>query len=224
MEREEIIIAPSILSADFARLAEEIAAIEEGGANWVHVDVMDGHFVPNITIGLPVVKALRKVTELPLDVHLMIDNADQYAEEFVASGASCVSVHIEACTHLHRTLEVIRQGGALAGVSLNPGTPIEWVEPVLPHVDFLLLMTVNPGFGGQKFIPSVLHKIRKARKMIEELDLDIQIQVDGGINSENISEAFEAGARNFVAGSAVFKKPSYKDAISALREGIHKSP
>ena len=223
MNREEIIIAPSILSADFARLAEEIAAIESGGADWVHVDVMDGHFVPNITIGLPVVKALKKVTDLPLDVHLMIENADRYVEGFVQNGAGCVSVHIEACTHLHRTLELIRGGGALAGVSLNPGTPLEWVEPVLPHVDFLLLMTVNPGFGGQKFIPSVLEKIRKARDLIDTMGLDVQIQVDGGINPNNIGDAYEAGARNFVAGSAVFNKPSYADAISSLRAGVVKT-
>jgi ribulose-phosphate 3-epimerase len=220
MNGQDIVIAPSILSADFARLGEEIALIEKGGADWVHVDVMDGQFVPNITIGLPVVKALKAVTDLPLDVHLMINDADRYVTEFVASGAHSVSVHVEACTHLHRTLDQIRSAGALAGVALNPATPLEWVEPVLDHIDFMLLMTVNPGFGGQRFIPSVLPKIRKAKQWIQERNLSIDIQVDGGIGPGNIGEVYDAGATHFVAGSAVFNQPNYGDAISALRSGV----
>jgi len=222
MNNQDIVIAPSILSADFARLGEEIALIEKGGADWVHVDVMDGQFVPNITIGLPVVKALKAVTDLPLDVHLMINDADRYVTDFVACGAHSVSVHVEACTHLHRTLDQIRSAGALAGVALNPATPLEWVEPVLDHIDFMLLMTVNPGFGGQRFIPSVLPKIRKAKQWIQERNLAIDIQVDGGIGPGNIGEVYEAGATHFVAGSAVFNQPDYGDAISALRSGVQR--
>lgn len=215
-----IVIAPSILSADFARLADEVAAIEKAGADWVHIDVMDGHFVPNITIGIPVVKALRKVTNLPLDTHLMIENADRFVEDFVAAGSSSVSVHLEACTHLHKTLASIRGAGAKAGVVLNPASPVEWVEPVLEDIDYVLFMTVNPGFGGQKFIPSVLPKITKLRETILARNLDIDIQVDGGISPDTIGDAFAAGANNFVAGSAVFNTPHYGNAIAALRQAI----
>ncbi|GMV44483.1 MAG: ribulose-phosphate 3-epimerase [Myxococcales bacterium] len=182
-----VLLAPSILSADFARLGDEVRAVEAAGADWIHVDVMDGHFVPNITIGLPVVQALRHVTSLPLDAHLMITNADRYAAEFVKAGASRVSVHVEASPHLHRIVQAIRGAGAKAGVVLNPATPIEWVDPILGDVDYVLLMTVNPGFGGQRFIASVLGKVRRLRAMVVERGLDVDIQVDGGVSAETIA-------------------------------------
>jgi len=211
-------IAPSILSADFARLADEIAIVEKEGADWLHVDVMDGHFVPNITIGVPVVKSLRAITKLPIDTHLMIENADQYIEEFAKAGSDCISVHAEACPHLHRTVHLIRDTGAKAGVVLNPATPAQAIECVLDDLDFVLLMTVNPGFGGQKFIPSVMPKVRQIRQWVTERGLDVDIQVDGGITPATISEARAAGANIFVAGSAVFRSDDYGQAIRALRE------
>ena len=217
-------IAPSILASDFVRLAEEVAAIEKGGADWVHVDVMDGHFVPNITIGIPVVKSLRKVTNLPIDTHLMIENADAYVAEFAKAGSDYISVHVEACPHLHRTLNLIRENGAKAGVVLNPATPLEAIEPVLDDVDYVLLMTVNPGFGGQSFIPSVLAKVKRLHEWVIERDLSLEIQVDGGVSPKTIEAARRAGANNFVAGSAVFKTEDYGAAIEQLRSLAQTTP
>lgn len=224
--KEHKLIAPSILSADFARLAEEVAAVEAAGADVIHVDVMDGHFVPNLTIGPVVVEWVRKVTELPLDCHLMITDADQYIGEFIAAGADCVTVHQEACPHLHRTIQLIREEGVKAGrpvmtgVSINPATPVETLSEILPDLDMVLIMSVNPGFGGQKFIPGALDKIRRLKGMIDEKGLSTYIEVDGGIKANNIAEVAKAGAEVFVAGSAVFNAPDYGDAISALRAGL----
>ncbi|MBA2732016.1 MAG: ribulose-phosphate 3-epimerase [Acidobacteria bacterium] len=211
-------IAPSILSADFTRLGEEIAAIERGGAAVVHVDVMDGHFVPNITIGLPVVRALKQATQLPLDTHLMITNPGLYAEQFVEAGASMVSVHVEIDPHLHRTLEAIRKKGAMAGVAINPATPLVMLEEALPYTDFILLMSVNPGFGGQKFIKTSLDKVRRLRRMIDERGLKTRIEIDGGIDRHNIAEIAAAGAEIIVAGSAVFNEADPAQAVRELRE------
>ena len=197
-------IAPSILSADFARLGEHIAAIERGGAGVVHCDVMDGHFVPNITIGLPVVKSLRSATRLPLDAHLMISEPGRYAEQFVEAGADMVSVHVEIDPHLNRTLVAIRQKGAQAGIAINPATPLVALEESLAFADYVLLMTVNPGFGGQKFIPTMFDKVRRLRRMIEERGLKTRIEVDGGIDRTNIADITAAGAEIIVAGTAVF--------------------
>ncbi len=211
-------IAPSILSADFTRLGEEIAAIERGGAAVVHVDVMDGHFVPNITIGLPVVRALKQATQLPLDTHLMITNPGLYAEQFVEAGASMVSVHVEIDPHLHRTLEAIRKKGAMAGVAINPATPLVMLEEALPYADFILLMSVNPGFGGQKFIKTSLDKVLRLRRMIDERGLKTRIEIDGGIDRHNIAEIAAAGAEIIVAGSAVFNEADPAQAVRELRE------
>jgi ribulose-phosphate 3-epimerase len=211
------LLAPSILSADFARLGDEVAAVEAAGADWIHVDVMDGHFVPNITIGIPVVRSLRKVTRLPLDTHLMITNADRFAVQFVEAGSDRVSVHVEACPHLHRTVQEIREAGAKAGVVLNPATPLDFIDPILSDVDYVLLMTVNPGFGGQRFIPSVLDKVRTLRSRIVERGLDIDIQVDGGIAENTIGLARAAGANVFVAGSAIFGSAEYGETMRALK-------
>jgi ribulose-phosphate 3-epimerase len=212
-------IAPSILSADFTRLAEEIAAVEEGGAKILHVDVMDGHFVPNITIGLPVVKSLRAATSLTLDTHLMISEPGRYAVQFVEAGADMVSVHVEADPHLQRTLVSIREAGAKAGIAINPGTPLIALEEALPYADFVLLMSVNPGFGGQKFIPTSIDKVRRLRRMIDERGLETKIEIDGGIDATNIAEIAEAGAEIFVAGSAVYGSG---DATGAVRELLDK--
>ncbi|MFO0663801.1 MAG: ribulose-phosphate 3-epimerase [Polyangiaceae bacterium] len=203
-----ILIAPSILSADFAKLGEEIAAVTEAGAHWIHVDVMDGHFVPNITIGPPVVKSLRKTTKLPLDVHLMIENADAYVEAFATAGADYITVHAEACTHLHRTLQLIRSFGKKAGVSLNPHTPEAVLEYVADSVDLVLVMSVNPGFGGQAFIPAVLPKISSARQWIRKSGRDIRLEVDGGIAEGTAEQAVAAGADVLVAGNAIFGVPA----------------
>ena len=197
-------IAPSILSADFARLGAEIEAVERGGATIVHVDVMDGHFVPNITIGLPVVRALARATRLPLDTHLMISEPGRYAEQFAEAGARMVSVHVEADAHLHRTLMSIKAKGALGGIAINPATPLVALEESLAYADYVLLMTVNPGFGGQKFIPTMLDKVRRLRAMIEERKLQTRIEVDGGIDRTNIADITAAGAEIIVAGTAVF--------------------
>jgi len=214
------LIAPSILSADFSRLGEEIKAIEEAGADWVHVDVMDGHFVPNITIGPLVVEAARKVTSMPLDVHLMIENADAYLDDFIGAGSDYLTVHAEACPHLQRTLTHIRQKGCKAGVSLNPATPLCSLEHVLADVDLILLMSVNPGFGGQSFIPQVLDKIRELRKRLDDLDQEVLLEVDGGIKVENIGEVARAGIDVFVAGSAVFGSDDYAKTISKMQAEI----
>ena len=197
-------IAPSILSADFARLGEEIAAAEAGGATVIHCDVMDGHFVPNLTIGLPVVKSLRRATRLPLDTHLMISEPGRYAEQFVDAGANMVSVHVEVDAHLNRTLMAIKNKGAKAGVVINPATPLSTLEEALDVADYVLVMSVNPGFGGQKFIPSVLDKVRRLRRMIEERGLQTRIEIDGGVDRTNIGEVTAAGAEIIVAGTAVF--------------------
>ncbi len=197
-------IAPSILSADFTRLAEEIEAVKTGGANVLHVDVMDGQFVPNITIGLPVVKSLRKATDMTIDCHLMIEEPSRYAVKFVEAGADMVSVHVEADVHLQRTLTAIREAGGKAGVAINPGTPLSALEEVLPFVDFILLMSVNPGFGGQKFIQTSVDKLRRLRLMIEERGLETKIEIDGGVDADNIATLVDAGAEIFVAGSAIF--------------------
>lgn len=210
-------IAPSILSADFAKLGEEIKDVENGGADYIHVDVMDGHFVPNITIGPLIVKAIRPITPLPLDVHLMIENPDLYIPQFAKAGANIMTVHVEACTHLHRTLHLIKDNGVKAGVVLNPATPIHIIENILDDIDIVLFMTVNPGFGGQKFIESVLPKMEKAASMIANRGLNIEIEVDGGVNPETAKRCVEAGANVLVAGSAVFNKEDRKKAIEAIR-------
>ena len=211
-------IAPSILSADFSRLAEEIRAIEEGGATVLHVDVMDGHFVPNITIGLPVVKSLRKATQMTIDTHLMITDPGRYAVEFVKAGADMVSVHVEADVHLHRTLVAIREAGGKAGIAINPATPLVALEEALPYADFVLLMSVNPGFGGQKFVPTSMDKLRRLRRMITERGLQVRIEIDGGIDADNISDIVEAGAEIIVAGSAVFGGGKPTEAVKTLIE------
>ena len=218
-KKDGVIIAPSILSADFSRLGEETKAVEQAGADWIHVDVMDGHFVPNITIGPAVVEAIRKVTELPLDVHLMIENADNYIGEFISAGSDIITVHTEACSHLNRTIQLIKGQDVKAGVVLNPATPLSSLEEVLHEIDMVLLMSVNPGFGGQKFIPSMLDKIRNLSEVMTHYENPIELEVDGGINHENVGEIKQAGASVLVAGSAVFKAKDYKKAIKALREG-----
>ncbi len=198
-------IAPSILSADFARLGEAVARAEAGGADWIHVDVMDGHFVPNITIGPPVVKALRRITELPLDVHLMIEAPERYLEVFAEAGATILTVHQEACTHLHRTVERIRELGMRPGVSINPSTPISVLDEILPYVDLVLLMTVNPGFGGQRYIPTSTEKVARMRRILQERHLwGVELEVDGGIGPDTAPEVVEAGASVLVAGAAIY--------------------
>lgn len=210
-------IAPSILSADFAKLGEEITAVERAGADYIHVDVMDGHFVPNITIGPLIVEAIRPVTKLPLDVHLMIDNPDQYIEAFAKAGADYITVHVEACRHLHRTIHHIKSFGIKAGVVLNPATPVNTIEHILKDIDLVLLMSVNPGFGGQKFIPEVLPKIRKVKEMADLIGKEIEIEIDGGVNAETAKLCVEAGANVLVAGSAIYDQEDYAAAISLIR-------
>ena len=212
-----ILVAPSILSADFARLAEEVAAVERAGADWLHVDVMDGRFVPNITIGPPVVKALRRVTKLPLDVHLMIVEPEKYLDAFAEAGADTITIHVEACTHLHRALCHIRSLKKRAGVTMNPSTPEDAIRYVLEVCDQVLVMSVNPGFGGQSFLRSQLPKVRAIRKMIDDTKLPIELEIDGGITPETAPEAIAAGARVLVAGSAVFGDGDYAKAIAALK-------
>jgi ribulose-phosphate 3-epimerase len=211
-------IAPSILSADFFRLGQEIEAVERGGAAILHVDVMDGHFVPNITIGLPVLKSIARATELPIDAHLMISEAGRYAEQFVRAGATMVSVHVEAEPHLHRTLMSIKGAGAQAGVALNPATPLGHLEEALPFVDYVLVMSVNPGFGGQQFIPTAIDKLRRLRRIIDERRLNVRIEVDGGIDLENIGAVVAAGAEIIVAGSAIFGASDPEAALRQLRD------
>jgi ribulose-phosphate 3-epimerase len=211
-------IAPSILSADFSRLGEEVRAVAAGGADYVHVDVMDGHFVPNITIGPLVVKAVRKTTDLPLDVHLMIEDPDRYIPDFADAGADIITVHQEATRHLHRTVQLIRSLGKRAGVSINPATPVETLDVILEDIDLVLVMTVNPGFGGQSFIPSCLPKISALRREIDRRGLGVELEVDGGVKPDNIGPIAAAGGEVFVAGSAVFNHPDYAATIAALRE------
>jgi ribulose-phosphate 3-epimerase len=213
----DVRIAPSILSADFARLGEEVRAVEQAGADWIHVDVMDGRFVPNITIGPLVVEAVRRSTSLPLDVHLMIVEPERYVADFVKAGASTVGVQVEATPHLHRALAQIREAGARASAVLNPATPAEHVEPVLGELDQILVMTVNPGFGGQRFIESTLPKLERLRHWIDERGLDVALEVDGGVAPGTIARAARAGANVFVAGTAVFGAADYAAAIAALR-------
>jgi len=209
-------IAPSILSADFTKLADEIAAVESGGATVLHVDVMDGHFVPNITIGLPVVKSLRKATKLTIDTHLMIEEPSRYATQFVEAGADMVSVHVEADVHLQRTLVAIREAGARAGIAINPGTPLSALEEALPYADFVLLMSVNPGFGGQSFIPTSIDKLRRLKQMISARGLETKIEIDGGIDAGNIAEVVGSGADIIVAGSAVYGRGNATEAVREL--------
>jgi len=210
-------IAPSILSADFSRLGEEIAAIETGGADYVHIDVMDGHFVPNITIGPLVVEAARRVTDLPLDVHLMIENPDLYIPEFARAGADIITVHYEAVPHLHRTIQLIHSLGKKAGVSLNPATPISSLDVILDELELVLIMSVNPGFGGQQFIPACLPKIEALRKEIDRRGLQVELEVDGGVKRDNIARIAAAGAEVMVAGSAVYGTDDYGATIAALK-------
>ena len=212
------IIAPSILSADFSKLGDEIKAVEDAGADWIHVDVMDGHFVPNITIGPPVIESIRKVTSLPLDVHLMIENADRYIKSFSDAGADILSVQVEACPHLNRTIQIIKENKVRAGAVLNPATPLSSLEEILHELDMVLIMTVNPGFGGQTFIPSMLGKISNLSEIMSNYENDIELQVDGGVKPDNAGDVKEAGATVLVAGSAIFNSKDYKKAIKSLRE------
>ena len=211
-------IAPSILSADFTRLGEEIAAVEKAGASLLHVDVMDGRFVPNITVGLPVVKAISRATRLPIDAHLMIVEPGQYAEAFVKAGARMVSIHVEADANAHRTLTAIRAAGGLAGIVINPGTALSALDEIIKFADYVLVMSVNPGFGGQEFIPESLDKVRRLRKIIDERGLKTRIEIDGGINADNIAEVTGAGAEIVVAGSAIFGVPDPAVALRQMRE------
>jgi ribulose-phosphate 3-epimerase len=217
-DHRNVEIAPSILSANFSCLGEQIRAVERGGAGMLHVDVMDGHFVPNITIGLPVVKSLAGFTRLPMDTHLMIAEPGRYATQFVSAGAQMVSVHVEADPHLHRTLMAIKDAGAQAGVVLNPSTPVVAVEEALQFADYVLVMSVNPGFGGQKFIPQSLDKVRRLRRMIDERQLNVRIEIDGGIDRQNIETVVAAGAEIIVAGSAIFGQSDAEAAVKELRE------
>ena len=211
-----VFIAPSILSADFGRLADEVRAVEQAGADYIHVDVMDGRFVPNITLGPVVVEAVRRATRLPLDVHLMIVEPEKYVEAFAAAGASLISVHLETSPHLHRTLHQIRQAGARPAAVLNPSTPVEMLADVLDDLDMVLLMSVNPGFGGQRFIPRTLDKIRRLRQLVNSRGLKVDIEVDGGIDPDTAPRVIEAGANVLVAGTAVFHAKDYRAAIAAL--------
>ncbi len=213
-------IAPSILSADFAQLGDEVKAVEAAGADWIHADIMDGHFVPNITFGPLVVKAVRRFTALPIDVHLMIESPDNYIAAFAEAGASYISVQIEACVHLNRSVQLIRECGAKPGVVLNPSTPPESLDWILEDVDYVLIMSVNPGFGGQKFIPNSLAKIQRLRRTIQSRNLNTLIEVDGGINEDTIAGAAAAGADILVAGSAIFGSRDYKKTISIFRGRI----
>jgi len=210
-------IAPSILAANFSKLGEEVLEVEKAGAELIHIDVMDGHFVPNITMGPIVVEALRPLTKLPLDVHLMIENADQYIESFAKAGADYITVHVEACSHLHRTIQLIRSFGVKPGVVLNPHTPIETIQHVLEDIDMVLFMTVNPGFGGQKFIHSVVPKVKQLSDIIKQRNLSIEIEIDGGINEETIKPCVEAGATILVAGSAIYNAPDKAKALQAIK-------
>jgi ribulose-phosphate 3-epimerase len=211
------IIAPSILSADFTKLGDEIKSVEDAGADWIHVDVMDGHFVPAITMGPIITKAARSITSLPLDVHLMIENPDVYIPDFAKAGATLISVHVEACVHLNRTIQLIKEFGIKAGVALNPSTQLSSIDWLLEFVDFVLIMSVNPGFGGQVFIANSIDKIMALRKMIKERGLSTLIEIDGGVNEKNIEEISIAGADAFVAGSAIFGSQDYKKTIKDLK-------
>ena len=214
------LIVPSILSADFSALGEEIAAVEAAGADWIHIDVMDGHFVPNITMGPGVVKSLRKMTVLPFDVHLMIENPEQYIQPFAEAGSDRITVHMEALIHLHRTVSQIKELGLKAGVSLNPATPLSFVESILTDIDLLLIMTVNPGFGGQQFIKTMLPKIRQARELIDRLAPAVLLEVDGGVTLTNMPAILKAGADVFVAGASIFGSGNYRDTIGKMKASM----
>jgi ribulose-phosphate 3-epimerase len=214
------LIAPSILSADFTRLGEEVNAVAAAGADWIHADVMDGHFVPNITFGPEIVAAVRRVTGLPIDVHLMIEKPERYIQAFAAAGADWISVQVETCPHLNRTVQQIKESGARAGVVLNPSTPLSTLDWVLEYSDYVLIMSVNPGFGGQAFIGNSLEKIRRLRRMIDERGLTTRIEVDGGIKENNIAEVAAAGAEVFVAGSAIFGQKDYRQVIARFKQLI----
>ncbi len=215
------LIAPSILSADFSKLGDEIRAVEAAGADWIHVDVMDGHFVPNITIGPLVVEAAKGVTSLPLDVHLMIENPDRYILDFVKAGANLISVQVEACIHLNRTIQMIKESGVQAGAVLNPSTPLSSIEWIIDDVDLVMIMSVNPGFGGQNFIANSIDKIQQLQGMIQERGLSTLIEIDGGVNEKTIKNVSDAGANVFVAGSAIFKSPDYAKTIARFKEIIY---
>ena len=217
-------IAPSILSADFARLGEELKKVEDAGADWIHIDVMDGHFVPNITIGPFVAEAVKKATSLPLDVHLMIERPEDYISAFADAGADIITVHAEACSHLHRTIQQIKEAGKKAGVSLNPSTPLVMAECILEDIDLLLIMSVNPGFSGQKFIPSAMEKIREARRMLDKIGSNAYLEVDGGIKLDNIADVASAGADMFVSGSGVFGTGDYKKTIAEMKKKLTNVP
>lgn len=215
-------LAPSILSADFARLLEDVKKVEKAGCEYLHIDVMDGHFVPNITLGPGIVKSLRKDVNMVFDAHLMIENPDNYIKEFADAGCDIIVVHQEACTHLHRTIQNIKSHGIKAGVALNPATPIETIKYVLQDVDMVLLMSVNPGFGGQSYIPGVTEKIKELKALIDEMNLDIDIEVDGGVKPSNIAEVVNAGANVIVAGSAIFNADDIDEAVKSLRKNASK--
>lgn len=217
------ILAASILSADFSKLGSEIKAIEDAGVDWIHVDVMDGHFVPNITIGPGVVKAIRKTTDLPFDVHLMIENPENYIDAFVDAGANWLSIHVEATKHLHRAIQKIKARGVKACIGLNPATPIEWAIPVLSEIDMILVMTVNPGFGGQEFISAVLSKIRRLRSLIDEMKVPVLLEADGGVNINTVDKLIDAGTDVFVAGTAVFRGCDYKASVRALKTRMNQT-
>lgn len=215
-------LAPSILSADFARLGDQVREAENAGADWIHVDVMDGHFVPNISLGPLIVQALRPVTSLPLDVHLMIEKPERYLADFTKAGADRITVHVETCPHLHRTIQQIKELGVKSGVTLNPATPLSTLEQILPDVDLVLIMSVNPGFGGQAYIPATTDKIARLRRMLNDIDSQAEIEVDGGINTATIAEAVEAGATVLVAGSAIFnQRASIEENIKQLHAAVN---
>ena len=221
MAKKDNIIAPSILSADFAKLGEEVESVLSAGADWVHFDVMDNHYVPNLTIGPMVCSALREYgIKAPIDVHLMVQPVDRLIDDFIEAGATYITFHPEASQHIDRSLQIIKSGGCKSGLVLNPASPINLIEDCLESLDMILLMSVNPGFGGQEFIPSVLNKLRKLRKIIDDNNLDIRLEIDGGVKLENISEISEAGADTFVAGSAIFSQDNYEKVISEMRSSI----
>ncbi len=221
MRSATVHIAPSILSADFAHLADEIAAVEAAGADLLHVDVMDGHFVPNLTVGPPILESIRKVTTLPLDVHLMISNPDASIADFARAGADYLTVHTETCPHLHRTIQGIKEHGSKAGVTLNPSTSLSAIEEIVADVDLVLIMSVNPGFGGQTFIPACLEKIRRARRLLDDTGSRALLEVDGGIKLENAAAVLTAGADVLVVGSAIFQNENYVDVMAAFRTIVH---
>lgn len=216
----EIKLAPSVLSADFARLGEQVAEATKAGADYIHIDVMDGHFVPNITIGAPVVASLRSWTHLPLDVHLMIEQPERYVSSFATSGANIITVHAEACVHLHRAIQMVKESGAKAGVALNPASSLNLIEEIIPYVDLVLIMTVNPGFGGQTFIPEMLQKIRRLRKILDDRGLNAELEVDGGVTTENASKIVKAGAKVLAVGASVY---SAGEGISQALEKIRRA-